>query len=197
MNSDPPHREAVEQLAEEFVARYRLGERPSVTEYVDRHPEHADEIRDLFPALVVMERIAPGEEESAASWPARGRTEKHPEQIGDYRILREVGRGGMGVVYEAEQISLGRHVALKVLSGHALLDPRHLQRFQREARSAARLQHANIVPVYGVGECAGLHFYVMQYIPGLGLDQVLDELRSRKLGLDRYVDLMKRAKKPL
>src|SRR5205807_7178653 len=80
-------------------------------------------------------------------------------QLGDYEILREVGRGGMGVVYEAQQLSLGRHVAIKVLPSHALLDPRQLGRFQREARSAARLHHTNIVPVFGVGEQNGLHYY--------------------------------------
>src|SRR5262249_37562596 len=89
----------------------------------------------------------------------------------------EVGRGGMGVVYEAQQLSLGRHVAIKVLPSHALLDGRQLGRFQREARSAARLHHTNIVPVFGVGEQGGLHYYVMQFIHGLGLDLVLDELR--------------------
>src|SRR5262249_20509004 len=99
------------------------------------------------------------------------------ERLGDFRILREVGRGGMGIVYEAEQVSLGRHVALKVLPGHALLDPRQLQRFQREARAAARLHHTNIVPVFGVGEQDGLHYYVMQFISGQSLDAVLEELR--------------------
>src|SRR5262249_36359043 len=90
----------------------------------------------------------------------------------------------MGIVYEAVQVSLGRHVALKVLPRHALLDSRHLQRFQREAKAAARLHHTNIVPVYGVGEENGLHYYVMQFIPGQGLDEVLAELRrlSRSKG---------------
>jgi serine/threonine protein kinase len=97
-------------------------------------------------------------------------------RLGDYRILREVGRGGMGVVYEAEQESLGRHVALKVLAAHTVLGPRHLERFRREAR-AARLHHTNIVPVHGVGEQDGLHYYVMQFIQGLGLDEVLAELK--------------------
>ncbi len=83
----------------------------------------------------------------------------------------------MGIVYEAEQESLGRHVALKVLPSHALLEPRQLERFQREARSAARLHHTNIVPVFGVGEQDGLHYYVMQFIHGQGLDQVLAVLQ--------------------
>ena len=77
------------------------------------------------------------------------------ERLGDYRILREIGRGGMGVVYEAEQESLGRHVALKVLPEQRSPDPKQLRRFQREARAAARLHHTNIVPVFGVGEHDG------------------------------------------
>src|SRR5579863_6647540 len=74
------------------------------------------------------------------------------DQLGDYRILREIGRGGMGVVYEAEQLSLGRHVALKVLSKELIRNPRQRLRFEREARAAAKLHHTNIVPVFGVGE---------------------------------------------
>jgi tetratricopeptide (TPR) repeat protein len=100
-----------------------------------------------------------------------------PERLGDYRILGELGRGGMGVVYEAVQESLGRSVALKVLPGHARLDTQRRLRFGREAQAAARLHHTNIVPVFGVGEHEGLPYYVMQFIPGRGLDQVLADLR--------------------
>ncbi len=99
------------------------------------------------------------------------------ERLGEYRILREVGRGGMGVVYEAVQESLGRHVALKVLPAAALLSPMYLERFRREAQAAARLHHTNIVPVFGVGEAAGVHFYAMQFIRGEGLDKVLADVR--------------------
>ena len=104
------------------------------------------------------------------------------QQLGDYRILREVGKGGMGIVYEAEQVSLGRHVALKVLPRSMLLDDRAKRRFEREAKAAARLHHTNIVPVFGVGEQDGLPYYVMQFIQGLGLDEVLDELKNLKSG---------------
>jgi serine/threonine protein kinase/Flp pilus assembly protein TadD len=93
--------------------------------------------------------------------------------LGDFRLLREVGRGGMGIVYEAEQISLGRRVALKVLPFAATMDPRHLQRFQNEARAAASLHHPNIVPVYAVGCERGVHYYAMQFIDGLTLAQFL------------------------
>jgi serine/threonine protein kinase/WD40 repeat protein len=103
-----------------------------------------------------------------------------PEQFGDFRLLREIGRGGMGLVYEAEQVSLGRRVALKVLPHRALLDPASLERFRREARAAAGLHHTNIVPVFGTGEQDGLHYFVMQLIPGVGLDKVLRELKQNQ-----------------
>src|SRR5262249_39113106 len=169
--------ETVERLAEEFVERYRRGERPPLTEYTERYPEHAAQIRDLFPALVLMEQIAPDSDSAAAQTSLERQASEHPKQIGDYRILRGIGRGGMGIVYEAEQVSLGRHVALKVLPQQLVPNATQRQRFEREARSAAKLHHTNIVPVFGVGEDGGLHYYVMQYIHGLGLDAVLDELR--------------------
>ena len=169
----------LDALAESFVVRYRNGERPALTEYTVKYPALADEIRELFPALVMMEDARPKVSEMADGFSGVGGTAsgKTLERLGDYRILREVGRGGMGIVYEAEQESLGRHVALKVLPLHSMLDPRHLQRFAREARAAARLHHTNIVPVFGVGEQDGLHYYVMQFIQGLGLDEVLADLK--------------------
>src|SRR5207237_6935293 len=103
--------------------------------------------------------------------------EPAPRQLGDYLIVREIGRGGMGVVYEAMQQSLARHVALKVLPAGELGGAAHLERFRREARAAARLHHTNIVPVFGVGEQDGVHYYAMQYIRGQGLDAVVAELR--------------------
>ncbi len=160
------------RLADEFAARYRAGERPALQEYIDRNPELADDIRDLFPAMVEIEQVREDHQE-AAEQEATPPTSAL-EQLGDFRILREVGKGGMGIVYEAEQVSLGRHVALKVLPRSMLLDSRAKLRFEREAKSAARLHHTNIVPVFGVGEQDGLPYYVMQFIQGLGLDAVLD-----------------------
>ena len=104
------------------------------------------------------------------------------KQLGDYRIIREIGRGGMGFVYEAEQVSLGRHVALKLLPNHALHDDKQKRRFEREARAAAKLHHTNIVPVFGIGDHDGVPYYVMQFIQGLGLDAVLDELNRMQTG---------------
>src|SRR5207249_10192101 len=95
--------------------------------------------------------------------------------LGDFRILREVGRGGMGVVYEAEQLSLGRRVALKVLPLAAALDAKQLQRFKNEAQAAAHLHHQNIVPVYAVGCERGVHYYAMQFIDGYTLADMIGE----------------------
>jgi serine/threonine protein kinase/tetratricopeptide (TPR) repeat protein/WD40 repeat protein len=176
MPASSAERNPVERLAEEFADRYRRGERPSLTEYTDRYPELADEIRELFPALVVMEQLKPAADATGPAAPS-GPGGTPLQALGDYRILREVGRGGMGVVYEAEQVSLGRHVALKVLPGQALVNPTYLARFRREAKAAAKLHHTNIVPVFGVGEHDGVHFYAMQFIAGEGLDEVLHDLR--------------------
>jgi WD40 repeat protein/serine/threonine protein kinase len=175
MSDNDPSADPLGQIADEFVEAVRLGQRPSVEEFARRYPEHAAEIRDILPALGLMEQAKSAADSSGQ--PRRARPPLLLPQLGDYQILREIGRGGMGVVYEAQQLSLGRHVAIKVLSGHALLDKRQLGRFQREARSAARLHHTNIVPVFDVGEQDGLHYFVMQFIPGLGLDQVLEELQ--------------------
>ncbi len=165
----------LDALAEEFVARHRHGERPSLSEYIAKNPDLADDIRDLFPGLLLMEDVRPQTVDATGPFAAAPRS--GPDRLGDYRLLREIGRGGMGVVYEAEQVSLGRHVALKVLPAQALMNPTFLERFQREARAAARLHHTNIVPVFGVGEGDGVHFYAMQFIKGQSLDQVLGDVR--------------------
>jgi serine/threonine protein kinase/Tfp pilus assembly protein PilF len=178
MSEQGSEREPLEKLAEEFVERIRRGERPSLTEYVQKHPALAADIRELFPALVEMEELRPGGDQ--ATGPFAGPLADDgpvPQQLGEYRILRELARGGMGVVYEAVQESLGRHVALKVLAAQGLANPGQRERFRREAQAAAKLHHTNIVPVFGTGEHAGVHYYAMQFIQGQGLDAVLGEVR--------------------
>ena len=178
MTTPGDDRNPVERLAEEFLDRRRRGEQPTLREYLERHPELADDIRDLFPALMV-EDLGERSCDTTGSLAADHGVAPgiRPRRLGDYRILREIGRGGMGVVYEAEQESLGRRVALKVLSAGSLADPKQVRRFEREAKAAARLHHTNIVPVFGVGRQDGHHYFVMQFIAGLGLDAVLDDLR--------------------
>ena len=166
----------LDQLAEEFAERLRHGERPSLKEYLDRYPDLAEDIRELFPAMVEVEQAEGDRREADQPAAATGPL----GQLGDFRLLREIGQGGMGVVYEAEQVSLGRHVALKVLTRKMPPDARLKRRFEREAKAAGKLHHTNIVPVFGVGEHDGVPYYVMQFIHGQGLDLVLDELKQWK-----------------
>jgi serine/threonine protein kinase/Tfp pilus assembly protein PilF len=170
----------VADLADEFMDRLRRGERPDPGEYARRHPEHAAVITQVLLALPLLGLSSPGEPPPLAP-PAPAGSETGC--LGDYRLVREVGRGGMGVVYEAEQISLGRRVALKVLPFAGALDPLHLQRFKNEAQAAAHLHHPNIVPVFAVGCERGAHYYAMQFIEGPTLADLIAELR-RRAGLD-------------
>jgi serine/threonine-protein kinase len=174
------------ELADEITHRLQSGERVDVEAYVARHPDLAGPIRRLMPVLREMADLGRTVE------PDRGsRDTLRPDVLaagegrvlGDFRILREVGRGGMGVVYEAEQISLGRRVALKVLPLAAAMDPRALQRFQLEAQAAALLQHPRIVPVHAVGSLGDVPYYAMQFIEGASLAELVTEMR-RLAGLD-------------
>ena len=170
-------RDPFEQLAEEFVDCHRRGERPSVSEYVERHPQWAERIRKLFPMLLMMEEFKPDSQGLSDSVvEAAAPPKPAPEQLGDFRILREIGRGGMGVVYKAVQESLGRPVAVKLLPEALLSSPQGLRRFHREAQATARLHHTNIVPMFGIGEHEGKHYFAMQYIEGCSLDRVLSEI---------------------
>jgi serine/threonine protein kinase/uncharacterized protein HemY len=154
------------RIAGEFTDRLQRGEQPDVEEYARRHPEMAEVLRQVLPALALLR---PGQAEAEAGVTGT---------LGDFRIVREVGRGGMGIVYEAEQISLRRRVALKVLPFAATLDPRQLARFKNETYAAASLQHTNIVPVHFVGCERGVHYYAMQFIDGRPLSAVLHDLRQ-------------------
>ncbi len=169
-----PETTLVDDLAEEFAERLRNGDSPSISEYVDSHPDHADELRDALSSIVMIEQLAKRREQDRQLRRNRPRGSfAAPEQLGDYRIVRRIGHGGMGIVYEAVHESLDRRVALKLLPPHLSESPRHVERFTREARAAARLHHTNIVPVFGVGQQDDVHFYVMQLIGGRGLDEVI------------------------
>jgi serine/threonine protein kinase len=167
-------RDPLEMLAAEFMDRLRQGQRPSTEEYAAQHPELAEEIRELFPTIAMTERLKARQEQTSGGRVTLGAAPL--TRLGDFRIIREIGRGGMGVVFEAEQESLGRRVAVKVLPRQTLLGEKHLKRFQREARIAANLHHTNIVEIFGVGELDGFNYYVMQLIEGVGLDAVVPEL---------------------
>jgi serine/threonine protein kinase len=163
------------QVTDEFMQRLDGGEQPCIEEYTERYPRIGAILREILPALQALRSPLP------VAAPAADFPTSEPVIVGclgDYRIRREVGRGGMGVVYEAEQISLARRVALKVLPFAATLDAKHLQRFKNEAQAAAHLHHQNIVPVYAVGCERGVHYYAMQYIEGKTLSTFIDEMRQ-------------------
>jgi eukaryotic-like serine/threonine-protein kinase len=166
----------VEMLASEYLDALRGGRSPSIEEYVGRYPDHADELRDLLPLVAAMEEWKADKHLDAA--PPRLPESFNIHRLGDCRILREIGRGGMGVVFEGIQESVGRRVAVKLLPWRHGRDPSWRQRFQREARLAAGLRHANIVPVFRFGEYEGFCYYVMPFIVGMGLDWVIDHLRT-------------------
>jgi tetratricopeptide (TPR) repeat protein len=147
-----------------------------VESLLGRHPEHAERLRQLLPAMRLLANVGCAENAPPAGGSSDSGTGEVAGALGDFRILREIGRGGMGVVYEAEQLSLDRHVALKVLPFASVLDARQLQRFKNEARAAAGLHHTNIVPVYAVGSDRGVHYFAMQYIEGQTLERIIARL---------------------
>jgi serine/threonine protein kinase len=163
------------EVLDAYLAALESGTPPDVDELLARYPDLAGDLRECLASLAFIRRA--GNLSVAGDTPAEG--EAAGGVLGDFRILREVGRGGMGVVYEAEQISLRRRVALKVLPFAATMDPRHLQRFHNEAQAAACLHHTNIVPVFFVGCERGVHFYAMQFIDGQPLSDVIRQLRGR------------------
>lgn len=177
-------RDPIEQLAESFLERRRRGESISVRQFAELHPSFTDRILELFPTLLLMEEWKPDGPSRSSGGASVAQIKLSVERIGDYRVIREIGRGGMGVVYEAEQESLRRRVALKVLPANHVASPHRLQRFVREAQAAARLHHTNIVPVFDVGHENGLYYFVMQFIAGVGLDQVVQALTDPS-GADR------------
>jgi WD40 repeat protein/tRNA A-37 threonylcarbamoyl transferase component Bud32 len=197
MNDSESGPDQLNELAHDFAERFRRGERPSLTEYAVKYPALAADIRELFPAMALIEQFG------SVAGPIAGPSARTatpdgsaPRQLGEYRILREVARGGMGIVYEAVQESLGRHVALKVLPFQSLANATHCERFRREARAAANLHHTNIVPVFGVGEHDGIHYFAMQFIQGQALDSVLHEVSRLRRARASEVGGMAEATRP-
>ena len=152
----------------EISEKLHAGESIELDRYTEKHPELAEELRRVLPALEVLADLANRPPSNDVSKESLSEDRDHVHgTLGDCQIIREIGRGGMSVIYEAQQISLSRKVALKVLAFAAMLDRRQLARFQNEARAAASLDHPNIVNVYSVGCERGVHYYAMRYIEGV------------------------------
>ena len=165
-NSEDEADDLVAHVVEEYFQRLKRGEQPRLEEFVEKYPAISDLLRTVIPGLQAAEQSPDG----------KVSFEQH-RQLGDFRILRQIGRGGMGIVYEAEQVSMNRRVALKVLPLAGLVDELKIRRFQNEVRAVAALNHPNIVPVYFVGEECGVHYYAMQLIRGRSLSEVISSLR--------------------
>jgi hypothetical protein len=177
-NGASPRRLAT--VLEGYLADLERGIAPDRQTLLAMHPELAEELRPYLDSLQLLHgathevRTSKVVTRSAAEKP----TEPAARHIGDYQIIREIGRGGMGIVYEAHQKSLNRQVALKVLPFAAVLDQRQIARFRNEAQAAAQLHHPHIVPVFAVGQELGVYYYAMQYIAGQTLAAVVDGIRN-------------------
>ena len=165
-------RDPVEELAEEFFERRRRGETLDIEDYAKQHPDWTDDLRELLPTLAQLEEATAEQSKPAPAGLGPGET------LGDYELVKEIGRGGMGIVFLALDTKLKRRVALKLLPPHALLDTQLRERFQREASAAARLRHPGIVPVFGVGDADGVPYYAMEFVEGETLDAVLNDVRE-------------------
>ena len=187
MNAIVPVEEALEptseviSILEEFLTKLEAGARLNPEDLTARCPALAEPLKACLASLEFLHDASLSLRDPATpELPAATECQTDLGRLGDFQLVREIGRGGMGVVYEAEQISLGRRVALKVLPFAAALDARQLQRFKNEAQAAACLHHTNIVPVFGVGCERGVHYYAMQYIEGQTLAAIIRNLRRGK-----------------
>ncbi|MFO0878153.1 MAG: serine/threonine-protein kinase [Gemmataceae bacterium] len=182
--SEPPSRNGDQEdipllemrLLREYSETLQQGKVPQRDRFYSQAPHLASHLSALFDQLDLLHRSAGHLQELMG--PAGGTSFPHGRLLGSYQILSEIGRGGMGIVYEAEDLQLRRRVAVKVLPATAALDPNRLRRFQREAQTAAALQHLNLVPVYHVGQEDGIYYFVMQRIEGLSLADHLGRWRK-------------------
>lgn len=169
----------------EYMAELEAGTRPNRKDFLARHADIAADLAACLDGLAFVHSAAAEMNADRSTAPAGAEPRLDAGEpdvatgkpLGDFQLIREIGRGGMGVVYEAVQLSLGRKVAVKVLPLASAFDSRHLQRFHNEAQAAAQLHHTNIVPVYAVGSERGVHFYAMQLIEGQSLEDVVRDLR--------------------
>lgn len=165
-----------ELLATQFVEELRTGKGPSVDLYAKRYPPHAERIRDVFPVLAMLENARIDKEAQSIR---RNMPDRFPfTRIGQCELLTELGRGGMGVVYQARDLQSGHVVAVKILPWRISIVPEWVQRFERESRTAGQLRHKNIVPVFRCGQENGYCYFVMQFVNGIGLDRVIARLQE-------------------
>ena len=195
MSQPEDDRDPIEILAEEFLEEHRTGRQVTVSAYAQKHPELAEEIEEVFPALLAMEGAKPRQVLTPPLQSFEAVAKGQIRKLGDFRIIRKIANGGMGIVYEAEEMSLGRKVAIKVLAANLISDEAALERFKREAKTIARLHHTNIVSVFGAGNENELYYFVMEYIDGKSLERIIkgNEFSTHyKNRWDRVAEIVKR-----
>ena len=169
-------REPFELLVSQFVDELRNGKKPSMELYARRFPPHAARIREVFPVLAMLEHTRIAKESQSIR---RNMPDRFPfTRIGKCELISELGRGGMGVVFQARDLESGHPVAVKILPWRVSIVPEWVARFEHEARTSAQLRHRNIVPVFRYGQENGYCFFVMQFVNGVGLDRVINRLRE-------------------
>lgn len=168
--------EPFDRLLEEVASRIESDQPVDLDAMLTQYPQYATRLRQAIPAMQAMFRIGDRSASPRSDFLAPHDLTGHT--LGDFQIQREIARGGMGVVYQAHQLSLGREVALKTLPIASSLSRQHRLRFFNEAQAAAALNHPHIVPVYAVGCEQGIHFYAMKYIRGSSLEQMIADLRQ-------------------
>jgi hypothetical protein len=183
--SSAGEQEHLAKVLDDYLSGLERGESITPEELLARHPEVAEQLKGYLSGLNIFHRAAATPQAVSVENGANG-----PElrgDLGDFRLVREIGRGGMGIVYEADQISLGRRVAIKVLPFAAAIDQKQITRFKNEAQAAAQVDHPNIVPVFAVGQQHGIHYFAMQLISGQSLADVLTGLLDEAKGGVRAV----------
>lgn len=178
LNGPDPHL-SLDAVVDHFTSQYRSGRSPSIESYQQQFPHFGTELGELLSSVAMIEGLKQQSSQSA-SHPIPDSFPQDVQELGDYRLIRELGRGGMGVVFEAIHQSLGRRVAVKVLSQQLSNDPRAVQRFRWEAGAAAKLHHSQIVTVFGVGFSHGYHYYVMEFVAGWSLSEIMLQLKPNE-----------------
>ena len=182
---DSASEQLLDSIVDEFTSQIRAGLNPQVADFQERYPQLHCQLEELLGSVKAIESLkstAAGKAGSSASF---DRTQfPMPETIGEYQVLSELGRGGMGVVYLGKHQTLGREVAIKVLPPSLAASEDRVDRFQSEAQAAARLHHTNIVGVFGVGQNDSFHYYVMDFVAGRGLDEFIRERKKKRCESD-------------
>jgi hypothetical protein len=193
--SDPARDERLAELLAGLTAEVQQGRQPDVDQVATAHPDLADELRELWAAVQFANEFT-RPSKTLPTLPANGPiriepaacpTAPLPRTFGDFDLVEELGRGGMGIVYKARQRGLKRTVALKMILRGELATPADLARFQAEAAAAAHLSHPNIVPIYDAGAVDGQAYFSMRCIEGQTLGALMSHGPLRAHDAARYL----------